>query len=493
MMMRGYAKISVFFLGAFLLIAALYILTPARPAKAQHEGAFQAPSPPPSESSPQISPLANLVDIIKAQKPMVVNINTSKSSKKGKTGLFRGFRSPFGDKDPYREFFDKFYEQTPDSEQTRRSLGSGFIISKDGYILTNYHVIADAQEIKVRLDDKRQFDARVVGTDPKLDIALIKINADEPIQAAILGNSDKIEVGDWVIAIGNPFGLAQTVTVGVVSAKGRVIGAGPYDNFIQTDASINPGNSGGPLLNAQGEVIGINTAIMAAATGIGFALPINMVKDIIEELRITGGVTRGWLGASIKNATPDRATSPKGTRDKGALVTEVVKNSPADKAGIKSGDIIIKIDGTAVESADDLPRYVASLKPGTRVEITVMRDKDEKKLNAILGKFEEPGLEAGKKSGDPLGLSVQEITADIAKKLKLEERAGVLVSEVASGGPADTAGIRRGDIILEVDKKPLKNVSDYERSVRAFLEKDEILLLLRRGANTMFLTVYARN
>ena len=241
----------------------------------------------------------------------------------------------------------------------QRSLGSGFIISDEGYILTNNHVVAGADEINVKLSDGREFKGVLKGSDEKLDLALVKITAKDHLPVAPLGDSDAIEVGEWVLAIGNPFGLSQTVTAGIVSAKGRVIGSGPYDDFIQTDASINPGNSGGPLFNAKGEVIGINTAIVAGGQGIGFAIPVNMAKSVITQLRETGKVTRGWLGVSVQPVTPDLAKSFGMKNDKGALVSEVMKDSPAEKAGFKVGDIILEFDGKAITDMHELPRLAA--------------------------------------------------------------------------------------------------------------------------------------
>ena len=306
----------------------------------------------------------DFVALAKKLKPAVVNVSTAKTIAPQKK--FHRAPSPFGT-DPFEEFFDRFFENAPQRSYKQRSLGSGFIISDDGYILTNNHVVAGADEIKVKLGDKREFKAEVKGTDEKLDLALIKIEAKDHFPVARLGDSDTIEVGEWVMAIGNPFGLEQTVTAGIVSAKGRVIGSGPYDDFIQTDASINPGNSGGPLFNAQGEVIGINTAIVAGGQGIGFAIPINMAKGIITQLKEKGKVTSGWLGVSIQAMTPELAQSFGLEAEKGALVNEVMKDSPADKAGIKSGDIILEFDGKAVHEMNELPRLVAETPVGKKV------------------------------------------------------------------------------------------------------------------------------
>jgi len=278
--------------------------------------------------------------------PIVVNISTTKTFKmEGRSRSPRGNSHPFERFFGEDDFFRRFFEEMPERELKQRSLGSGFIISPDGYIFTNNHVVEKADKIKVKLSNGKEYDAAVKGRDPRTDIALIKINPEGSLPAAKIGDSDKLRVGDWVVAIGNPFGLDHTVTVGIVSAKGRVIGAGPYDNFIQTDASINPGNSGGPLINLAGEVVGINTAIVAHGQGIGFAIPVNMAKEILNDLKSKGKVTRGWLGVSVQDITDDIAKGLKLKDQAGALVTEVFEGDPADKAGIKQGDIIRKWTG----------------------------------------------------------------------------------------------------------------------------------------------------
>ncbi|MEJ2698685.1 MAG: Do family serine endopeptidase [Desulfuromonadales bacterium] len=312
---------------------------------------------------PVAVPAATVPDFValaKELKPAVVNVSTSKVVKPKRPRL-PGPQSP--DNDFFDQFFNRFFQGQPTVPRKERSLGSGFIISPDGYILTNEHVVDGADEIKVRLDDGRSFTAVVKGQDQKLDIALLKIDAGGDLPVARLGDSDALQVGEWVMAIGNPFGLSETVTVGIVSAKGRVIGAGPYDNFIQTDASINPGNSGGPLFDSQGRVVGINSAIVSGGQGIGFAIPINAVKAILPQLKKTGHVVRGWLGVTIQPMTPQLAESFGLKEAKGALVSEVVKDSPAERAGIRRGDIIVSLQGKEVENVSDLPRLVAAI-PG---------------------------------------------------------------------------------------------------------------------------------
>ncbi|MEK7841530.1 MAG: trypsin-like peptidase domain-containing protein, partial [Deltaproteobacteria bacterium] len=302
----------------------------------------------------------SFVRLAKELNPVVVNISTTQVVKQKPMVPFPEFRSPFEEEDEFRP-----PGEAPEREFKRQSLGSGFIINKEGYILTNSHVVENAEEIIVTLSDKKEkeYKAKLVGKDVRLDVALIKIDANGDLSVAALGDSDKVEIGEWVVAIGNPFGLVHTVTAGIVSAKGRVIGAGPYDNFIQTDAAINPGNSGGPLFNLKGEVVGINTAIIAGGQGVGFATPINMAKDILLQLKEKGSVTRGWIGVGIQEVTPDLAKS-FGLKDKqGALVSSVQEGEPANKAGIKPGDIIVEFDGKEINEVSDLPRTVASITP----------------------------------------------------------------------------------------------------------------------------------
>jgi serine protease Do len=313
--------------------------------------------------------LFSFADLAEKLKPAVVNISTTKTVKSG------GFRSPFGQGSPFdrnfggEDFFERFFGDIPQRQFKQKSLGSGFIISHDGYIFTNNHVVEQADKILVKLSDGKEYEAKVIGKDAKTDIALIKIKPSDNLPIVETGDSDKLRVGDWVIAIGNPFGLEQTVTAGIVSAKGRVIGAGPYDNFIQTDASINPGNSGGPLINLNGEVVGINTAIVASGQGIGFAIPINMARDVIPQLEKSGHVTRGWLGVGIQEVTPALAKSFGLKEEKGALVSQVSKGGPADKAGIEQGDVILEFDGKTIAEMKDLPRIVASTPVGRTVAV----------------------------------------------------------------------------------------------------------------------------
>ncbi|RMG59707.1 MAG: DegQ family serine endoprotease [Deltaproteobacteria bacterium] len=429
----------------------------------------------------------SIPELVKKVKPAVVNISTTQIIK------FRRpqFRSPFG-RDPFEEFFEEFFGRLP-REQKRRSLGSGFIVTEDGYILTNNHVVERADEITVRLYDETEYEAEVVGTDPKTDIALIKIDADRKLPHVKLGDSDALEVGEWVVAIGNPFGLEHTVTAGIVSAKGRVIGSGPYDDFIQTDASINPGNSGGPLFNLRGEVVGINTAIVQGGQGIGFAIPINMAKQIFDQLKEKGRVIRGWLGVYIQKLTPEMAKSLDLPVRKGVIVTEVIEDSPAEKGGIKEGDVIVEYNGKPVRDAHQLPALVAATKPGTKVKIKVLRDGKEKVLKVKIGEMPEEETMARKADviGE-LGLAVQDITDEIARHLGIEDREGVIVTGVEPGSPADEAGIRERDIIRQVNRTSIKDIDEFRDILRKLRKEKSVLFLIERGMRRMFVVVKKR-
>ncbi|MCX7966705.1 MAG: DegQ family serine endoprotease, partial [Syntrophorhabdaceae bacterium] len=404
--------------------------------------------------------LPSLSNLIKTIKPCVVNISTTMTIKG--PGLLDPFSGPYS---PFRDFFgndffERFFGDLPKREFKQRSLGSGFIIDKDGYILTNNHVVEKASSIKVKLSDGKEYDAKVIGKDAKTDIALIKINARHDLPVAKLGDSDKLEVGDWVIAIGNPFGLEHTVTAGIVSAKGRVIGAGPYDDFIQTDASINPGNSGGPLFNLNGEVIGINTAIVATGQGIGFAIPINMAKDMLQSLKTKGKVVRGSLGVRIQEVTPEIAKNFGLSEPEGALVADVIEGSPAEKAGIKSGDIIVSYDGKKIKNRDALPRLVAATEVGKKVKVGIIRDGKKMELDVVVGELQDETVVASRRPDveKDFGLVVQNITPEIARHFKLKDTRGVIVTEVQPGSPAYEADIREGDIIIKIGKRTIKNV-----------------------------------
>jgi len=426
---------------------------------------------------------ANFSELAEKVRQGVVNIQVVKTVKNAGFGVPFPFRTPFGD------FFGPFSDENPHRGPEQQGVGSGFVISSDGYILTNNHVIDEATQIKVKLADGSEYDAKVVGRDPKTDLALLKAEGASKLQPLQLGDSDVLKVGNWVVAIGSPFGLEQTVTAGIVSAKGRVIGSGPYDNFIQTDASINPGNSGGPLLNMTGEVVGINTAIFSRSggnVGIGFAIPVNMAKEIAPQLKEKGHVTRGWLGVGIQKITPELAKSFGLKEEKGALVSQVAEGGPADKAGIETGDVIVEFDGKMVADSNDLPRMVASVPVGNTVSVKVLRAGNVVDREVKIAEMEQKEEVANVSTRKPLGVSVQNITPEIARGLGLKAETGVVVARVAPGSPAAKADIRSGDVIQQVNKKPVKNVEDFKQKIENTKDQETILLLIQRGESTLF-------
>jgi serine protease Do len=483
-------------------VAALICLVLAVGGDGMLSGSFGAQTAPfwqegPPGQRPRIQ-APNFADLAAQLQPAVVNISTTQAvrgPRRGPRGL--PFPNPFGERgegerDPFQEFFERFFGGGPQRELRRSSLGSGFIISKDGYIVTNNHVVENATDIKVSLSNKEEFDAKVIGRDPKTDVALIKIEARRDLPVAPLGDSDKLQVGEWVVAIGNPFGLGQTVTAGIASAKGRIIGAGPYDDFIQTDASINPGNSGGPLFNLNGEVVGINTAIVASGQGIGFATPINLAKEVLTQLREKGRVTRGWFGVQVQEVTPELAKSFGLERPRGALVADVQPNSPAARAGIQRGDVIVAFNGRSIEDMHELPRVVANMPPGSAVEVRFLRQGRERTARVNVGEMPEERRQAavgGGASGGELGLAVQPLTPETAGRLGLANAAGVVVSEVEEGSPADEAGIQRGDVILEVNHHKIANPREYQAAIAQAGDRPSVLFLIRRGEDTMYVAL----
>ncbi len=430
---------------------------------------------------------ADIPSLVKEVSPAVVNIATTQTIQVSRPHV----RSPFGGNDPFDDFWKNFFGNMP-KEQKRRSLGSGFIISPDGYVLTNNHVVDHADEITVSLLDKEEYKATVVGTDPKTDIALIKIKADgRKFPHVRLGDSDGLDVGEWVLAIGNPFGLGNTVTQGIVSAKGRIIGSGPYDDFIQTDASINPGNSGGPLFNLKGDVVGINTAIIQGGQGIGFAIPIDIAKPVLAQLKDKGKVTRGWLGVYIQRLTPDIAADLNVSGKKGALVASTTEGGPAEKAGIKSGDVIVSYDGKAIASEHDLPNMVAATRPGKKVDVVVLRDGKEMRVPVTIAEMEgEPGGKAGRSEARAgMGLTVQDITPEIAARLEIANRKGVVVAGVEPGSAADDAGFQEGDIIRQVNRQWVANTKEFTQAVGKTRSDKSVLFLVERGDARIFISV----
>ena len=430
------------------------------------------------------------VRLSKEAKPAVVNISTKLKAESPVPPQFRG--RP--DENQFDEFFKRFFDEGP--RRPVRAGGSGVIVNANGYIVTNNHVVENAADIQVKLDDGRELPATVVGRDAKTDLALLKIDA-TGLPVIPLGDSTALQVGEPVMAIGNPFGLEQTVTTGIVSATGRVIGSGPYDNFIQTDASINPGNSGGPLINARGEVIGINTAIFSrtgGSVGIGFAVPSSLAKTVITQLADHGTVERGWLGVSIQPLTKELASSFKRGDTSGALVSEVIQGSPADKAGVKSGDVIVEFNGKKVTKATDLPGLVADVPVGRDVPVVVMRDGAEQRLNAHIAKLSDesqPKVAAESDGKGKLGLSVQPVTPPIARELGLKVKEGVLVRDVVEGGRAAEAGIRAGDVIVEVDRLPVRTIEDFKARLEKQAKDTPVVMLVNRDGQTMYVAIPA--
>jgi serine protease Do len=446
------------------------------------------------EGAPEVRSTNQLPDFValsKKMRPVVVNISTTQVSETRGGG--QEFSSPFGEDDPFNDFWRRFFGgPMPRGPQRQRSLGSGFIIDADGSILTNNHVVENASKIVVKLSDEQDYEAKVIGRDPKTDIAIIKVNAKGKLIAATFGDSDTLEVGEWVMAIGNPFGLDSTVTSGIVSAKGRHIGQGPYDNFIQTDASINPGNSGGPLINLRGEVIGINTAIFSRTggnIGIGFAIPINLVKELLPQLKGKGKVTRGYLGVLIQRVTPEISESLGMDKARGALVANVSKDGPAEKAGVKVGDVIVEFDGKEVKDSGDLPIIVARTPVEKKVRMKVLRDKKEMTLTVAVGELKDEEVVATAPEKGELGLTVQKLTPQMAESLGLEKAEGVVVTAVEPGSAADESGIRRGDVILEIDRKPVRSLEDYRKLAATIRKGRGVLFLVRRGDSTLFLAL----
>lgn len=431
---------------------------------------------------------AGFASILKPALPAVVSITSSRVVKAPQNPFFN---DPF-----FQQFFGGRMPRQP-QEQREMGLGSGVIVSADGYILTNNHVVEKGTDIKVILADKRQFPGKVIGTDPKTDIAVVKIST-TGLPTLTLGDSSKIEVGDYAFAIGNPFGVGETATMGIVSATGRNgLSIEDYEDFIQTDASINPGNSGGALLNAHGEVIGINTAILAGGgggnQGIGFAIPINMAKYVMNEILKHGKVTRGYIGVGIQEVTPDLAKAFNVPAEKGALVSNVDPNTPGSKAGLQRGDVITQLNGQAVDGPNGLRLKIASMAPGTSVHLKVDRAGQTRDVDVTLGEL-PAGKTASKQGGQEensamRGVQVDELTSDIRQQLGLNpDIKGVVVTDVEQGSPAADTGLQRGDVIEQVNRHPVNSVSDYQNLVSE-AGNQAVVLLVNRGGSTTFLVV----
>ena len=453
-------------------------------------------------------PMQSLAPLVKQLKPAVVNIATTTVTKNHPR--VPGFqRGPQGG-GQMEEFFERFYGQQREMPEFRsNSLGSGFLINKDGYVLTNNHVVGDATEIKVKLADGREFAAKVVGKDPPTDVALIRLEkAPHDLPTVALGDSDALEQGDFVLALGNPFGLAGSASFGMVSAKARSLQNGPFDDFIQTDAAINPGNSGGPLFNMKGEVVGINTAIVSPqiGQGIGFAVPINLAKQLLPQLEKGGKIARGYLGVTVGDLTPELARGfglAEGL--KGAVVQDVVAKGPAAKAGVKAGDVVTAVNGKPVEDRGQLTKNIAAIAPGGKAKLDILRKGKRTELTVTVGtRPDEEALARGESLGDEgegapdaaapakgakLGVRLAPVPADVAQKLRLEGEGGVLVAEVAPDGAAARAGIQRGDVILEVAQDAVSKPEQVTAAVARANPGDVLLLRVKRGNQATYVPV----
>ncbi len=434
----------------------------------------------------------SLSSVAESVKPSVVNISTTSTVTTGGTPLDEFFNDPF-----FRRFFgDHFGGQIPERKFKSSALGSGVIVMEDGYILTNNHVVQNTDEIKVLLDDRREFTGKVIGTDSHSDLAVIKIKA-KGLPAIRIGDSSTLKIGEVVMAVGNPFGLNQTITMGIVSAVGRSrVGIADYENFIQTDAAINPGNSGGALVNIKGELVGINTAIFSTSggyMGIGFAIPSNMVKSIMDSIIKSGKVIRGWLGVSIQDMTPELAKYFAIKEENGSLVTDIVKDSPAEKAGFQRGDLITEYNGKPVDDSLSLRNMVAQTLPGTRVKIKVVRDGKDKNLSVTLGELAETVAAAPVRKSEYRnvlrGVHVRDLTPDIRQQADVpKEIAGVIIEDIEDDSAALTA-LRPGDIIEEINRRILRSVKDYEKIVSKLDEKESVLLLIYRAGGHVYVTI----
>ena len=451
---RKARRLSGLLLSAVLLLSALFLA-----GFVPEWGAAKASA---SEKANAAAATASIPDLVEKLSPAVVNIATTRVVKNRLTGR----------------------------DVSQQGMGSGLIISADGYIFTNHHVVNKADRIKVKLADEKEYDATVKGQDAATDLALLKIDPDAELPFAALGDSDRCRIGETVFTIGNPLGLNHTITAGIISAKGRVIGAGPYDNFIQTDASINPGNSGGPLCSLQGEVIGINTAIVAQAQGIGFAIPINMAKSILGDLKTSGRITRGWLGLTTQAITDDIRKSLKLKDQKGVLVSNVFAGDAADQAGIKIGDVILEIDGKTVSDNREMGQVVAALHVGSRVPVKIFRDGRTLTLQVVAAERKDgQEQETDSRLAERYGLKAQEVTPEIARVLGMDAKTGVIVTEVKAGGPADEAGLKPRDVILKIANSEISGWKEFVAALKQGDKGEVMLLLVRRGKANLFVTL----
>lgn len=461
------AVLIIFLLAGFLAVSGTYSIPNIQATPAEAQGVPES-----------FTKLAEMFS------PAVVNIRAEKSlSVKGQPNRQFKNQPPFEKGNPFHDFFEKFFGDQPPKEFRQRGLGSGFIIDENGYIVTNNHVVEGTDKIKVILKDKREFDAKIVGLDPNTDLALIKITPDNHLPIIKLGDSDALKVGEWVVAIGNPFGLEHTVTAGIISAKGRVIGSGPYDDFLQTDASINPGNSGGPLIDMQGKVVGINTAIIAGGQGIGFAIPVNLAKGIIEQLKTKGEVTRGWLGVGIQDLTKELREYHGIKNGEGVLVTQVFPGDPAEKAGIESKDIILEVNGRKVKNSRELSRLIAEAGVGEKVKLRVLRNNKGKRFNIELAKRKDKRLASARGKMDrkyEFGIHIAELTPEMAQRFNIPAKEGVVVVNVEPQSKGQKAGIMAGDLIKEINHEEIDSLEDYEEELRKVKPGESVSLYIWR-------------
>jgi len=454
-------------------------------------GAGPAPtSPAPFATPPVLAGTPDVATLVARVKPAVVNITTVHEVKAPRVGestfpfsFFGNGFNPFGGT-PHGGGDENGPPGGGDEVLKQRALGSGFIVDAGGKVVTNAHVVDGADEVKVKLSDEREFDAKVIGRDTRLDIAVLQLQGAKDLPVAALGSSDAIRVGEYVVAIGNPFGLGDTVTMGIVSAKSRAIGAGPYDDFIQTDASINPGNSGGPLFNLQGQVVGINTAINPNGKGIGFAIPSDALRDVLPQLESTGHVARGRLGVAIQPVDLPLARALGLDRARGALVGDVEAGGPADKVDMKSGDVILSVDGVEVAHAQDLPRLVARHAPGTTVHLAVIRDHAPKTINVTLDALRDGPAPASRGDAAP------EHTPSLGLDLGDAPNGGAQIQRVAPGSDASEE-VQPGDVIVEVNRVPVANATDAVRQMQATAPGSPVLLKVRdrRGGRTRYVAL----
>jgi Do/DeqQ family serine protease len=464
-----------------LLLAAL--LLPAAPAAVAQPRAPARPAAPSPESKALLRALEDaFVSVADRATPSVVNVSVKVKPEAAQEGapspeMEERFREFFGP-----ELFERFFRRRAPRDDGRAA-GSGVIVDPRGYILTNNHVVENASAIEVRLSDDRKFAAALVGRDVRTDLAVLKVESPVPLPVAELGDSDTLRVGQWAIAIGNPFGLDRTVTAGIISATGRThVGVATYEAFIQTDASINPGNSGGPLLNLDGRVVGINTAIVSSGQGIGFAIPITMARDIMTQLIARGRVVRGWLGVVIQDLTPELAAGFGVKEDAGVLVAEVMKDGPADAAGLRPGDVVTGFGGSAIKDVTDLQKRVAAVEPGRPTPIMVLRDHAPLALSVKVG--EQPtdeAMAAAERGEDVMGLVVEPLTPETARQNRLTARSGLLVTEVAPGSPGAEAGIKPGDAIVEVNRRPVTDAAALKQIVAGLRPGESVPVYLQRG------------